>query len=77
MSTKKKAKAAKTKQVEQVLHKCPFCDACPHVKEAESKQRVVHVPVYVYPQQVETTPSIPPPNDWPSPPTITCGGTWR
>ena len=69
MSTKKKAKAAKAKQVEQVLHKCPFCDACPHVKEAESKQRVVHVPVYVYPQQIERVPL------WE--PTITCGGTFR
>lgn len=61
MSTKKKAK-----QVQQVLQKCPFCDACPHVKEAESKQSVVHVPVYVYPQQVERLPL------WQ--PTITCGG---
>ena len=76
MTTRKKAKATKAKQVERVLHKCPFCDACPHVKEAEGKQRVVHVPVYVDPQ--EPTTGQPPPHWPPQPiyqwPTITCGG---
>ena len=71
MSTKKKAKTAKAKQVERVLHKCPFCDACPHVKEAESKQSVVHVPVYVYPQVDQSPPTQFPPQ-WPGQPTITC-----
>ena len=71
MSTKKKAKTAKAKQVERVLHKCPFCDACPHVKEAESKQRVVHVPVYVYPPVDQSPPTQFPPQ-WPWQPIITC-----
>lgn len=77
MTTRKKDKATKAKQVERVLHKCPFCDACPHVKEAEGKQRVVHVPVYVYPQQADAPAPIQPPNYWPSHSTITCGGVFR
>ena len=71
MTTKKKAKA---KRVEQVLQKCPFCDACPHVKEAQSRAQVVHVPVYAYPQ--EPTTGRPPQTWWTQPiyqqPTITC-----
>ena len=71
MSTKKKAKTTKAKQVERVLHKCPFCDACPHVKEAESKARVAHVPVYVYPPVDQSPPTqfLP---QWPGQPIITC-----
>ena len=71
MSTKKKVKTTKAKQVERVLHKCPFCDACPHVKEAESKQRVVHVPVYAYPPVDQSPPTqfLP---QWPGQPIITC-----
>ena len=71
MSTKKKAKTAKAKQVERVLHKCPFCDAWPHVKEAASKQRVVHVPAHAYPQVDQTPPTQFPPQ-WPGQPIITC-----
>ena len=73
MSTKKKVKTTKAKQgkIVEVLHKCPFCDACPHVKEAESKARVVYVPVYAYPPVDQSPPTqfLP---QWPGQSIITC-----